>query len=190
MSLKPAWLKHTLSILFSGYYLVFAEAAEEKVRRIHSRISVEHMRTSWNKVEQNPYLDVFTRLLQPKMALRDIMYVDRPDYNAELPTMEVYRFYDGPLDTFADHDTIVLHIHGGGFVAMSPTCHSDALTAYAKQTGLPIISINYKKAPEYPFPWPIEECFDLYVAIVLSKGRVVGLSGERDIRIIIVGDSA
>jgi acetyl esterase/lipase len=190
MSFKPSFLKHTFSILFSMYYLLFTDAAEEKVRRYHKTLSVEVMRNSWDKVSHNPFLRTLSYLIQPKMSIRDILTVDRPEYHKELPPVEIYRYYYKPKETYADNDTILLQIHGGGFVAMNPVCHEDPLCVYAQKTGLPIISINYKKAPEYPFPWPIEECFDFYVDLVESKGKNVGLKGEKDLNIILICDSA
>lgn len=190
MPFKPVWLRHILSILFSAYYLVFADAAEEKVRRFRSTISIEQMRNSWEKVYQNPILEIASKILRPKLTIHDILLVERPLYNQNLPSIEVYRYYTSHKDTFADHDTILLQFPGGGFVSMPPPCHEDALTTWAKHTGFPVLSVNYKKAPEYPYPWPIEECFDLYIALIQSKGKIIGLSGEKDINIILLGDSA
>ncbi|KAG2207143.1 hypothetical protein INT47_012196 [Mucor saturninus] len=190
MPFKPVWLRHILSILFSAYYLVFADAAEEKVRRFRSTISIEQMRNSWEKVAQNPILEVASKILRPRLTIRDILSVDRPLYHQDLPPIEVYRYYTGKKETFADHDTILLQFPGGGFVSMPPPCHEDALATWAKHTGFPVLSVNYKKAPEYPYPWPIEECFDIYIALIESKGKVIGLSGEKDINIILLGDSA
>lgn len=190
MRFKPAWLKHILSLLFSAYYLVFADAAEEKVRKFRATISIDQMRTSWEKVAQNPILGVVSSILRPRTTIKDILIIDRPLYNQHLPAIEVYRFYTGEKETFEDHDTILLQFPGGGFVSMPPPCHEDAICAWAKHTGLPVLSVNYKKAPEYPYPWPIEECFDIYIAIIQSKGKIIGLSGKKDINIILIGDSA
>lgn len=190
MPFKPLWLRHILSLVFSAYYLVFADSAEEKVRKTRSTISIEQMRISWEKVYQNPILGFASSLLRPRLSIHDIIHVDRPSYNSALPHIEVYRYYTNPSAAFADHDTILLQFPGGGFVSMPPPCHEDALTAWAKHTGFPVFSVNYKKAPEYPYPWPIEECFDLYISIIESNGRVLGLSGEKSIQIIFIGDSA
>ncbi|KAG1450204.1 hypothetical protein G6F56_008415 [Rhizopus delemar] len=188
MPLKPKWLSDTLSIIFSVYYLIFADAAEEKVRRIRATISVEQLRYSWEKVDKNPFLRLFSRwMLQPRMELRDRIEVKRGD---DKPPIDVYRYYAKNRDSWKDHDTILMSTPGGGFISMPPPCHEDALTAWAKRTGLPVISVNYKKAPEYPFPWSIEECFDLYQSILQTKGKVIGLSGEKEIKIILAGDSA
>lgn len=190
MRIKPVWLRHILSIVFSAYYLVFADDAEEKVRRIRATISIEQMRNSWEKVAQNPILGVASNILRPRLTIKDILLIDRPYHSRELPAIEVYRYYTGPKDTFAKHDTIILQFPGGGFVSMPPPCHEDAIATWAKHTGLPLLSVNYKKAPEYPYPWPIEECFDLYIALIQSKGKIIGLSGKKDINIILMGDSA
>ncbi|KAI8994631.1 Alpha/Beta hydrolase protein [Pilobolus umbonatus] len=190
MPFKPMWLRQLLSIVFTGYYLVFADAAEEKVRRIRATISVEQMRVSWEKVAQNPILNFFSKIRRPRLSIYEIIHVNRPAYRSELPPTEVYCYYTENPSTFADHDTILLHFPGGGFVSMPPPCHEDALTNWAKDSRLPVFAVNYKKAPEYPYPWPIEECFDLYVSIVQSKGKVIGLKGDKELKIIILGDSA
>ncbi|ORZ23489.1 Alpha/Beta hydrolase protein [Absidia repens] len=190
MPLKPLWLRHVCSFLFSFYYLFFADDAEEKVRRVRATMSVEQMRVSWEKAANNPILLAFSKLNRPSFSIRRILHFDRPDYHQHLPPTEVYFFYHGPPDTLAQHNTILLQFPGGGFVSMPPPCHEDALAAWAKQTGLPICSVNYKKAPEYPYPWPIEECFDLYVSLIRDRGKSFGLSGEKELNIIIVGDSA
>ncbi|KAI8330459.1 Alpha/Beta hydrolase protein [Chlamydoabsidia padenii] len=190
MPLKPLWLRHICSFLFSFYYLVFADEAEEKVRRVRATMSVEQMRVSWEKVPNNPILSTFSKLMRPRFGIRRILQLDRPNYRQHLPPIEVYFYYSGNPDTLAQHNTILLQFPGGGFVSMPPPCHEDYLAAWAKQTGLPICSVNYKKAPEYPYPWPIEECFDLYVTLIRDRGRSFGLSGDKDLNIIIAGDSA
>jgi acetyl esterase/lipase len=73
---------------------------------------------------------------------------------------------------------------------MNPRCHDDKLLAWAAKLKLPVIALDYKKAPEYPYPYALNECFDVYYQIVATRGRCVGLSGEVMPRIIVAGDSA
>jgi acetyl esterase/lipase len=85
---------------------------------------------------------------------------------------------------------MILDIPGGGYVAMDPRCNDDKLFAWAGKTGLPVLSLDYKKAPEYPYPYALNECFDVYTTIVKSKGRCIGMSGCDTPRVVVTGDSA
>ncbi|KAF9896311.1 hypothetical protein BX616_007700, partial [Lobosporangium transversale] len=67
---------------------------------------------------------------------------------------------------------------------MNPRCHADYLMAWAGQTGIPIISIEYKKAPEYPFPQGVYECFDVYKLLTATNGTCIGLNGSGIPRIV------
>ena len=73
---------------------------------------------------------------------------------------------------------------------MSPRTHDDALMAWAAKTGLPILSLDYRKAPEYPYPYALHESFDVYRMIIHSEGRCVGLFPDGAPQVIVSGDSA
>lgn len=81
---------------------------------------------------------------------------------------------------------LVLHCHGGGFVAQSSKSHEVYLRQWAKDLDVPILSIDYSLAPEYPFPRALEECFYAY-AWALNNADKLGWTGER---ICFAGDSA
>lgn len=57
---------------------------------------------------------------------------------------------------------LVVHIHGGGFVAQTSKSHEPYLKSWAQELGVPILSIDYSLAPEAPFPRALEECFYAY----------------------------
>lgn len=57
---------------------------------------------------------------------------------------------------------IMIHCHGGGFVAQSSRSHEIYLRDWAQQLGIPIVSVDYSLAPEAPFPRAIEEVFYAY----------------------------
>jgi hypothetical protein len=192
MGIKPTWLRHILSIIFSAYYLVFADAAEEKTRKVRATITVEHMRTSWEKAASNPILSFISSLMRPRMTIKKIIHVPRPasSERATLPPVQLHLFYAGDLASLPGQTSLILHFPGGGFVSMPPPCHEDAISQWAVQTGFLICSVNYGKSPEYPYPWAIEECYDVYLSIVQSKGQVLGLSGDNDVKIALIGDSA
>ncbi|KAI8575957.1 hypothetical protein K450DRAFT_259153 [Umbelopsis ramanniana AG] len=192
MGIKPTWLRHILSIVFSAYYLVFADDAEEKSRKVRATITVEHMRTSWEKGASNPILSFVSSLLRPKLSMKKVIQVARPasSERASLPPVQLHLYYAGSLDSLEDQTSLILHFPGGGFVSMPPPCHEDAISQWAAQTGYLICSVNYGKSPEYPYPWAMEECYDTYISIVESNGKVLGLRGDKEVTIAFIGDSA
>uniref|UniRef100_A0A8D1MT16 Hormone-sensitive lipase n=1 Tax=Sus scrofa TaxID=9823 RepID=A0A8D1MT16_PIG len=82
--------------------------------------------------------------------------------------------------------SLVVHIHGGGFVAQTSKSHEPYLKSWAQELGVPILSIDYSLAPEAPFPRALEECFYAYCWAVKHCG-LLGSTGER---ICLAGDSA
>ncbi|KAK5175006.1 uncharacterized protein LTR77_000142 [Saxophila tyrrhenica] len=193
MRLKPKWLRDTASMAFTVYYLFAAEAADDKVRRVRGVIGVEHMRVSWNK-GTTFWLDLFGRMKRPhhlriRYSPRRIR-IPRPEGSPYKDPIHAWLYFDGPIDDLLNHDKIVLDIPGGGFVAMSPRNHDDKLIAWAAKTGLPVIALDYKKAPEHPYPYALNECFDAYYQIHATGGTCVGLSRNTKPKIVLSGDSA
>ncbi|KAG7294393.1 hypothetical protein NEMBOFW57_004464 [Staphylotrichum longicolle] len=185
-------LRDVASIAFSLFYLVAAEQADEKVRKVRGNITVEHMRVSWNKGSQSPILRFVQSLMRPrftKWPAREIR-IHRPHDSDYREPVSAWLYFDGPKSDLEHHNKIILDIPGGGFVAMNPRCNDDKLFSWAAKTGLPILSLDYKKAPEHPFPYALNECYDVYTAIIKSRGRCIGLSGKEVPKIVISGDSA
>ncbi|KAG5842895.1 hypothetical protein ANANG_G00182610 [Anguilla anguilla] len=57
---------------------------------------------------------------------------------------------------------LLVHFHGGGFVAHTSKSHENYLRSWAQDLGVPILSVDYSVAPEAPFPRALEECFYAY----------------------------
>lgn len=77
--------------------------------------------------------------------------------------------------------------HFKGWIAMSPFSHECYLRKWAAKTRMPIISINYRKAPEHKFPIAVEECFQVYKWILMNGEKILGQPVKK---IFIGGDSA
>lgn len=191
MRIRRKWLRDMASIVFSVYYLIAAEQADEKVRKVRSLLTIDHLRVSWNK-STTPYLAFLTTLLRPRFmrypprAIR----IPRPASSDYKEPVHAWLYFDGPISAIKKHNKIVLDIPGGGFVAMNPRTHDDKLFAWAGKTGLPVLSLDYRKAPEYPYPYSLNECYDAYTTIIATRGRCVGLSGDRIPKIVVTADSA
>ena len=74
-------------------------------------------------------------------------------------------------------DTIIIHLHGGGWVAQSPESHLDYLHQWAAQLDTPILSIDYSLAPEAPYPRACQEVFYSYVWM-LANLETLGTTGQ------------
>jgi acetyl esterase/lipase len=192
-TIRGSWLRRTMEIMFSVYYIVAAEQADEKVRRVRSMITVDHLRESWNK-GTTPVLSFVTTLLRPRLTryrLRPrVVKIQRPPDSSYKEPVEGWIYYDGPISELPRHTRLVLDVPGGGFVSMTPRNHEDRLLALAGRLGIPILSLDYRKAPEYPYPYAVHEVLDVYKMLVLTKGQCAGLAGDVSPKIVVTGDSA
>ncbi|XP_057689581.1 hormone-sensitive lipase isoform X2 [Corythoichthys intestinalis] len=81
---------------------------------------------------------------------------------------------------------LVIHFHGGGFVAQTSKSHEPYLKTWSQHLGVPILSVDYSLAPEAPFPRALEECFYAY-CWALRNHHLLGWTGEK---VCLAGDSA
>ncbi|KAL8707131.1 MAG: hypothetical protein Q9220_007794 [cf. Caloplaca sp. 1 TL-2023] len=191
MKIRKKWLRDLASIVFTAYYLIAAEQADEKVRKVRGLLTVDHLRVSWHK-STTPYLSFLTKALRPKLTRYPprAIRIPRPAESSYQEPVNAWLYFDGPLSALKNHTRLVMDIPGGGFVAMNPRHHEDKLLGWAAKLELPVLSLDYKKAPEHPYPYALNECYDVYHTLVASRGRCIGLSGVMIPRIVITGDSA
>lgn len=191
MSIKPKWLRDIASLVFTVYYLIAAEQADEKVRKVRGTLTLEHLRVSWNKAT-TPYLWTMAKLLRPRLTRYSAraIRIPRPKHSVHKDPISAWLYFDGPLSALRDQKCLVLDIPGGGFVAMGPRSSEDKLLSWAGQLKVPVLSVDYKKAPEYAYPYALHECYDVYHTIMATNGRCLGMSGSTRPRIIVTGESA
>jgi acetyl esterase len=81
---------------------------------------------------------------------------------------------------------VILYVHGGGFTVGSSD-DTDYLTRrLARDNGALVVSVDYRLAPEYPFPTPLEDVVDVYRFLTTDAARLGGDAA----RIAVAGDSA
>lgn len=80
----------------------------------------------------------------------------------------------------------IVYIHGGGWVINSIDTSDTSCRLLAEKTGRIVISVDYRLAPEYPFPVPLNDC-EAAVQWVFHHAEQYNLDRER---IAIAGDSA
>ncbi|KAJ3615687.1 hypothetical protein Zmor_012371 [Zophobas morio] len=83
-------------------------------------------------------------------------------------------------------ENLIIHFHGGGFIAHSSLTSEAFLRDWAQMFKCPIVSVDYSLAPEKPYPAAIHDCFFVYIWC-LQNFEKLGTLGRR---VIFVGDSA
>jgi acetyl esterase len=53
----------------------------------------------------------------------------------------------------------ILHIHGGGFVIGNLDSEMGACISLCRELGVVVVSVDYRLAPETPYPGPLEDCY-------------------------------
>ena len=81
---------------------------------------------------------------------------------------------------------VLLFFHGGGWVTESIENYDRVCSRMAQSTEHIVMSVEYRLAPEYRFPIPLEDCYA--AAKALYTGRLI-LPADPD-QITIIGDSA
>ncbi|KAI6032828.1 Alpha/Beta hydrolase protein [Pisolithus orientalis] len=186
MSVRPKWLRDICSILFSSYYIIYANEGDEKLRRFRAVPTVEMFRTTWEKTA-NPYLRILSSA--PNVAFCRRILLPRPPSSQYDRPITVHVYFSAPVLQLHKCTDLVLDFPGGGFVAMTPEHHEERLRTWALRTGKVVLAVDYGKAPEYPYPFAMDECFDLYRLLAETRGRCIGMSGN-EFNVILSGDSA
>lgn len=81
---------------------------------------------------------------------------------------------------------LVLFFHGGGFAVGSVDTHDGPCRRLAVETGYPVLSVDYRLAPEHPFPAGLRDC---YAALEWATANAADLNVDPD-RLVVAGDSA
>jgi monoterpene epsilon-lactone hydrolase len=82
----------------------------------------------------------------------------------------------------AAHERVVYYLHGGGYVMGSINTHRELVSRISRAAGARALAIDYRLAPENPFPAAVEDCTAAY--------RWLLSTGVDPARLVIAGDSA
>ena len=66
-------------------------------------------------------------------------------------------------------ERVIFYIHGGGYISGSPVTHRGVITQLARQAGARVLALDYRLAPEYPYPAAVEDVWTAYWWL-LSEG--------------------
>jgi acetyl esterase len=115
-------------------------------------------------------------LAPPIHAVRDLKV---PGAQADL----LVRLY---TPTAARNLPLIVFFHGGGFVICNVDMYDDLCKLLANYSGCAVASVEYRLAPETPFPGPLEDCYAALKALA-AQGERLGIDPTR---LAVAGDSA
>ena len=81
-----------------------------------------------------------------------------------------------------DPTKVLVHLHGGGFNSGSCRTHRDLAARLSLVTHIPVLLVDYRLAPEHPFPAAIEDVWVVYYWLLAS--------GQEPAHIMFSGNSA
>ena len=124
------------------------------------------------EIDREAYLAAGPR---PKVRTRD----------EEIAGVPVRRYFGFPL---ADASApAVMYLHGGGWALGSLDSHDAPCLRLAEAAGVDVISVDYRLAPEHPFPAGLDDVMAVYRELV-GAGADGGAEAGR--RVAVIGDSA
>ncbi len=117
---------------------------------------------------------------RPARELAVIRDLSCPGPDGEIPL----RLYDA-REAREDGPVIVFY-HGGGYVIGDLNSHHNLCTEIAAQMDLPVVAVDYRRAPEHPFPAAVDDCEAAARWIAGSPEQL----GRAATGLVLIGDSA
>ncbi|MDU8929117.1 SDR family NAD(P)-dependent oxidoreductase [Alisedimentitalea sp. MJ-SS2] len=131
-----------------------------------------------------PEARAYYRALVGKLEAPLSLTCPSEDHVMQLPGRDIaYRIYRPVDDTNAP---AMVFFHGGGWVIGDLDTHDNTCRALALGSGVCVISVDYRLAPEHAFPAAVEDAHDAFVWVSQNADHL-GLNSDR---IGIGGDSA
>ena len=139
--------------------------------------------TSFASELDDPSLPVRERVARQRAAadervLRSDMAVDR-EISGPAGPLRLRTFVPDQVDA------VLLHIHGGGFVTGSPEMTDLLHEMLSKELNLAFVSVDYRLAPEHPYPAGPDDCEAAALWVLEHAERELGSA-----RLLIGGESA
>lgn len=137
--------------------------------------SVDSLEIAAQRRAYSRMCEAFTPIRSRRLEVRDFTLAGVP--------ARAYRPHQLPLDQLAP---CVVYLHGGGWVVGDLDSHDFLTAALAVDLNAVVIAVDYRLAPEHPFPAGFGDCLAVWHALQIQAQRL-------DIdphRIAIAGDSA
>ena len=142
----------------------------EVVSFINSYVEAANLSTTTSIAQQRNDYDAtvkhFCHPHPPGLSTRDDQAVGR---HGMIP-LRRYRYQQG------NSDTLIMFIHGGGFILGSLDSHDDICAELCANTGYDLVSIDYRLSPEHFHPTHLDDIEDAFNACQHDHTILVGAS--------------
>jgi acetyl esterase len=119
---------------------------------------------------------------RPPIPMARVEGLEMPGHAGPIPA-RLYMPESLPAETAVP---LLLYFHGGGWVIGDLDTHDDTCRFLAATAGTAVLAIDYRLAPEHPFPAAVEDAWAAF-AWAVSNGAGLGIDPGR---IAVGGDSA
>ncbi|CAK8691558.1 unnamed protein product [Clavelina lepadiformis] len=108
-----------------------------------------------------------------------VEYVELAGINTVIITPKAFKSRTSP-------GPALVFYHGGGWVFGSLRTYMEILAMAAEETGFVVISPEYRRAPQFPFPIPYEDCLN----VTLNFMKISEKFNVDPNKLVLIGDSA
>lgn len=137
--------------------------------------SIEEMRSVWHEYAARTH-----RPYPAGMQVEDRFMSAAPDADCDIP-VRVYRSADAP-----PRPACVAYFHGGGFMKGDLETSDAVAWGIAQSTGAVVVSVDYRLAPEHPYPAAFDDCYAVLEHLASGESGIA-IDGAR---LGVWGDSA
>lgn len=196
--------KATSSFWTSGRYVIDPEIRARRIVNISQNADVDFCKAFWCLSESELMHHINNKFVATSVAVSNLISIppeplthERPDGtvieipipSAHIGTKPLYVrlishvVREGMVGMGSRPNVsppspgLIVHCHGGGFVAQSSRSHETYLRDWAMQLKVPILSIDYSLAPAAPFPRALEEVYYAY-SWAVKNCHLLGSTGK------------
>lgn len=132
--------------------LFFLKDLEEFMKNYANKTSIEDGRQAYEELAQ--------KWGAPKEEMKEIKdFLIPPVYAPQAGEIPIRFYRPLPSSTPAP---LLIYTHGGGWMRGSIESYDTKCRLMAKKLGWPVISVDYKRSPEFKFPTPLDQLQTVY----------------------------
>lgn len=175
-------------ILASLIGLTAANESNDSIMRKEADTFISQMNP---KLQPGQRDAIFAAIDGDNSALEAVRHTrnSRPGYpkNVEVTEpCEKMRLYTNTDDKHTRNKPLLIYLHGGGWTIGSLNSCARFCSEVCAQGGISVLAVDYRLAPEHPYPAPLDDC-ERAIRFAIENARRWGCSAER---IVVGGDSS